>query len=287
MEFAIKDLGCLHYFLGIEVVPNSTSVQLLQSKYIAELLQHANMAECHPVSTPMSTTDKLSKDGGTPLNDCDATQYRSVVGGLLYLTITRPDIAFAVSKVCQYLHEPSDAHWTAVKRILRYLKFSSATGLKIHKSSSLLLSAFTDADWVGCVDDRRSTSGFAMFLSPNLVSWSSHKQAAVSRSSMEAEYKALANATSELIWLQLPLSELGVFQLCPLVLWCNNLGAMYLSANPIFHAHTKHSEIDLSFCLGLKTRLQMLLPSLFCNANLVFFGTILTLQCPIKIEGGC
>lgn len=124
------------------------------------------MAEWRLVSTPMSTTNKLSKDGGTPLNDCDATQYRIIVGGLQYLTITRPVIAFAINKVCQYLHMPFDAHWLAVKQIIHYLKFSSNVGLKIHKSSSLLLSAFTNADKASCVDDLRSTSGFACSSAP-------------------------------------------------------------------------------------------------------------------------
>jgi histone deacetylase 1/2 len=120
-------------------------------------------------------------------------------------------------------------------------------GMQIRRSSSLLVSAFSDADWAGCPDDRRSTRGFAVFFGSNLVSWSARKQATVSSSSMEAEYKSLANATAEIIWVQSILAELGVPQPKVACLWCDNLGATYLSANPVFHARTKNIEVDFHF----------------------------------------
>ena len=134
-----------------------------------------------------------------------------------------------------------------MKRIIRYLQGTLSHGLKIVKSDSMLVSAFSDADWAGCPDDRRSTGGFAVFFGGNLISWSARKQATVSRSSTEAEYKALANATAEIIWVQNLLTELGIRHSPAASLWCDNLGATYLSANPVFHARTKHIEIDYHF----------------------------------------
>jgi histone deacetylase 1/2 len=205
------------------------------------------MAGCKPVDTPLSTSEKLSLVDGEMLSSDDSTRYRSIVGALQYITLTRPDISYSVNKVCQFLHTPTTVHWTTVKRILRYLQGTISLGLRIRKSTSILLSAFSDADWAGCPDDRRSTGGFAVFFGSNLISWSARKQATVSRSSNEAEYKALANATAEVIWVQTLLKELGVPQPRAACLWCDNIGATYLSANPVFHARTKHIEVDYHF----------------------------------------
>lgn len=205
------------------------------------------MADCKSVSTPLSTSEKLSLHEGSLLGPNDASQYKSIVGALQYLTLTQPDIAFSVNKVCQFLHAPTTIHWAAVKRILRYIKQCVQLGLKIPKSASTLVSAFSDADRAGCVDDRKSTGGFAVFLGSNLVSWSARKQATVSRSSTQSEYKALANATVEVMWIQTLLRELKVASPRAAKLWCDNMGAKCLYANPIFHARTKHIEMDYHF----------------------------------------
>jgi histone deacetylase 1/2 len=245
--FPIKDLGRLDYFLGIEASYTNKGMVLSQHKYVLDLLHRAHMEGCRAISTPMSTLAKLSRDAGDVLSIADASSYRSLVGGLQYLTLTRPDISFAVNKVCQFLAHPTTVHYEAVKRILRYLWGTVSSGLLLWKNLSTVLNIYTDADWAGCLDDHRSTGGYAIFLGPNLVSWSSRKQPTVSHSSIEAEYKALANGTAEAIWIQSVLKELGVHQPRPHVLWCDNLSATYLSANLVFHARTKNIEIDFHF----------------------------------------
>jgi hypothetical protein len=182
----------------------------MRLKYASDLLRCVGMASCKPVTMPLSFHSKLSTLDGDPLGPADATHYRSLVGVLQYLTLTRPDISFSVNKVCQYLHVPTTVHLTTVKRILRFLQHTLDFGLHIRQSSSRLVSAFSDANWVQCTEDRKSTGGFTVFLGPNLISLSAKKQKIVSWSSTEAEYKAMADATAEIMWLQIVLCELRV-----------------------------------------------------------------------------
>ncbi|GKB84552.1 putative RNA-directed DNA polymerase [Tanacetum coccineum] len=203
--FALKDLGPLNYFLGIEIVLHVSGILLSQKKYILELLQSAGLSNCNPVSSPMVTSSSLSLDDNTAFSN--PVKYRQVVGSLQYVTLSRPDIAFAVNKVCQYMHASTENHWSAVKQILR--------------NPDTSLEAFSDADWAGDSDDQRSMGGFAIYLGSNLISWTARKQPL--------------------------LNELGIRSSSTPILWCDNLGATYLSANPIFHAHTKQVEIDYHF----------------------------------------
>jgi histone deacetylase 1/2 len=211
--------------LGIEVEKICNGLFLTQENYAAELLAKMGMKKCTSSTTPLSSTKKLSLVDGSPLGPEGNRQYRSIVGSLQCLALTRHDISFSVNKVYQYLHAPTTAHWTTVKRILRYIKGTLKVGLTFQKSSSSLLSAFSDADLAGCLDDKRSTGGYVVFFGPNLISWSARKQATISRSSNEAEYKVLTNSTTKLIWTKALLGELGVSLKEKSCLWCDNLGA--------------------------------------------------------------
>ena len=159
-----------------------------------DILDRASMSHCKPSSTPVDTHSKLSADG---VSVADPSQYRSLAGALQYLTFTRPDIAYAVQQVCLYMHDPREPHLSALKRILRYLQGTLDLGLHLHRTSPADLTVYTDADWAGCPDTRKSTSGYAVFLGDNLISWSSKRQSTVSRSSVEAEYRAVTNGVAE------------------------------------------------------------------------------------------
>ncbi|GAU47982.1 hypothetical protein TSUD_87860 [Trifolium subterraneum] len=247
-EFALKQLGALDYFLGIEVSYLSSGGLLLsQAKYIRDLLARATMENANAMPTPMASTLKLSKVGSTPVEN--PTLFRSIVGALQYATLTRPEISYSVNKVCQFLSNPLEEHWKAVKRILRYLSGTLTYGLvlqpaPIHQPLSLI--RFCDANWASDPDDRRSTSGACIYVGPNLVSWWSKKQTLVARSSAEAEYRSLASLTAEILWLQSLLTELQCKFSTPRIL-CDNLSTVSLAHNPTLHHRTKHMELDIFF----------------------------------------
>ena len=171
-DFAVKNLGKLHYFL-VEVIPNAHGAFLSQQRYILDLLKRTKMLDAKPVSSPMSSTTSLTAHEGESFSDI--TLFRSIVGALQYLSLTRPDIAFPVNKLSQFMHKPTVIHWQSAKRLLRYLKQTLHFGLQIYRSSCTTLQAFSDADWAGSRDDRRSTGSFCIFLGNNLISWSCRK----------------------------------------------------------------------------------------------------------------
>lgn len=203
------------------------------------------MSNCKPVNSPMSPSTKLSAFDSTSMEDL--TLYCSAIGSLQYLLVTQLDIAFSVNRVCQFMHAPCLTHWQAIKCILHYFKHTIEHGLLISPSSTPALAAFSDVNWASYSDDHKSTGGYCVLYGKNLISWSSKKQTTIARSSMEAEYKALAHATCELLWLHALLSKFGIFLPKPPLLDCDNLDATYLSVNPVMHSRMKHVDIDYHF----------------------------------------
>ncbi|XP_028095256.1 uncharacterized protein LOC114295243 [Camellia sinensis] len=237
--FFMKELGLLKYFLGISVTSSFSSYFLSQKKYATEMLVKASMTNCKSSPSPMTFKSSIDQED-FPFSH--PSLYRSLIGALQYLTITRPDLAFVVNHACQFLQTPFTSHFALVKRLLRYLKGTLHLGLQF-SPDLLTLHAFSDSDWAGCSLDRRSTTGYCVFLGPNLISWSAKKQPTVSRSFIEAGYRALAQTATELSWIGMLLSDLSISVSAP-TLWCDNMSAISLSNNPMFHARSKHIEVD-------------------------------------------
>ncbi|RVX03687.1 Retrovirus-related Pol polyprotein from transposon RE2 [Vitis vinifera] len=187
--------------------------------------------------------NRMESDG----KPVDREKYQRLVGRLIYLSHTRPDIAFAVSVVSQYMHSPKESHLEAVYKILRYLKGSPGRGLFFKKSDSKKVEIYTDADWAGAADDRRSTTGYCTYVWGNLVTWRSKKQSVVARSSAEAEFRAVAQGMCKGLWLKKLLEELCITIELPIKLYCDNKAAISISHNPVQHDRTKHIEVDRHF----------------------------------------
>ncbi|KAD5962055.1 hypothetical protein E3N88_13528 [Mikania micrantha] len=252
-KFKISDLGRLRYFLGIEVSRSSQGILLSQRKYVLDMLSECGLLGCKPVDSPMLPTRKLLPEDGSPLKDPE--KYRRLVGKLNYLTVTRPDISFVVSVLSQFMAIPYTGHWDAALRVIRYLKTTPGLGILYSDQGHYRVGAFTedgdgrisgfsDADWAGCPISRRSTTGYCVFVGGNLVSWKSKKQHTVSRSSVESQYRAMADVTSEMMWVRRLLKELGIVSNDLMRLYCDNQSAIHIAKNQVFHERTKHIEVD-------------------------------------------
>ncbi|GJX12396.1 ribonuclease H-like domain-containing protein [Tanacetum coccineum] len=221
-EFAMTDLGSLNYFLGISVTRDSSRIFLSQKKYVVEILERAHMVNCNPSRPPVATESKLGIDGDPVF---DATPYRSLAGSIQYLTFTRPDISYSVRQVCLHMHDPREPYFSALKRILRYVR---------------------DADWAGCHTTRRSTFCYCVFLGNNLLSWSSKRPSTLSRSSAEAKYRGVANAVTETCWLRNLLRELHTPLSSATLVYCDNVR--------VFHVPSPYQYADI-FTKGLPSAL--------------------------------
>ena len=243
--FSIKDLGILHYFLGIEVGYVKEGILMNQKKFTHELISESGIDVSKTALTPLPVHLKLSLDEGELFSD--AEKYRSLVGKLNYLTHTRPDLSYTVQLLSQYMHQPRVPHMDALSHTIRYINATAGQGILLKATDKLTLQAFSDSDWASCPDSRRSVTGYVMLLGNSPVSWKSKKQSTVSRSSSEAEYRAMSAAASEVTWLVKLLEELGVTDLKPITLHCDNQSALHIAKNPVFHERTKHIEIDCHF----------------------------------------
>ncbi|XP_057981300.1 secreted RxLR effector protein 161-like [Malania oleifera] len=206
VEFKMSDLGMMHYFVGIEVVQSANGIFISQKKYVQDILDRFQIKDCNPVSTPTEFGLKLNKDYEG--KKVDSTLYEQIVGSLMYLTATRPDIMYSVSLISRYMENPIEMHLLAAKRILRYLQGTRDFGLFYKKAEKLELFGFTDSDYAGDQDDRRSTSGYVFMLGTRAVSWSSKKQPIVTLSTTEAEFIAATACACQAIWLKRILEEL-------------------------------------------------------------------------------
>ncbi|CAH9080818.1 unnamed protein product [Cuscuta epithymum] len=243
--FHMKDLGTLKYFLGIEVARHPNGIFLCQRKYALDIITETGLLGAKPAGFPIEQNHTLAQADGPLLTEPEA--YRRLVGKLIYLSFTRPDLAYAVHILSQFMHAPRQQHWDAALRVVRYLKGTPGQGILLSSSCNLLLTGWCDSDWASCPLTRRSLTGWVVFLGGSPVSWKTKKQHTVSRSSAEAEYRSMAALTAELKWLKSLLLSLGVKHSQAMPMFCDSKSALYIAQNPVFHKRTKHIEVDCHY----------------------------------------
>ena len=245
LEFDMTELGKMRYFLGIEVMQRSDDIFINQKKYTQEVLERFSMDKCNPVHNPMVPRFKLTKNGDGVM--VDSTFYKKIVGSLMYLTATRPDVMFVVSLISRFMDCPTELHLQSAKRILRYLKGTIDFGVFYKKDGNKELIAYTDSDYAGDLDDRKNTSGYVFMLSSGAVSWSSKKQPVVSLSTTEAEFIAATSCACQAIWLRRILEGLNHAQHDSTIFYCDNSSTIKLSKNLVMHGRCKHIDVRFHF----------------------------------------
>lgn len=240
--FDMADLGRLSFSLGIEFIFQPSGILLTQRQYIRDMLQELGLTDCRPVPTPILEKQKLTPNMDSPPSD--PLLYQKMVGKLIFLTQTRPDISYAVSIVSRFMTKPLEIHYQAVKHLYRYLKGTTDLAIQYQRGGGSSLSGFTDSDWAGDSQDRKSTMGYVFLLGNSPITWNSKKQPTVALSSTEAEYMSLTESTKEAIWLRRLFKEIGTQQnQDPTPLFGDNQGSINLAHNPIYHGRTKHIEV--------------------------------------------
>ena len=241
----MKDLGPLKYFLGIEVARSASGLFLCQRKYMLDIISEVGLLGAKPSGFPMEQNHKLGRATGALLEDPAA--YRRLVGRLIYLGVTRPDLAYCVHILSQFIQEPRIEHWEAALSVVRYLKGTPGQGILLSAISDLTLEGWCDSDWAACPLTRRSVTGWLVFLGHSPISWKTKKQPTVATSSCDVEYRSMYAATCELKWLKGLLLSLGVHHPKAIKLFCDSQSALHIAKNPVFHERTKHIEVDCHF----------------------------------------
>ena len=231
-EFEMSMVGELTFFLGLQVKQRKEGIFISQEKYAQNIVKKFGLDPKKHASTPMSSSTKLNIDSSGV--EVSPTLYRSIIGSLLYLTTSRPDIAFSVGVCARYKAAPKESHLTVVKRIIRYVNGTPDYGLWYSKDSNACLAGYSDADWAGSVDDKKRTSDGCFYLGNNLVSWMRKKQNYVSLSTAEAKYTAAGSCCTQLLWMKKLLHDYGIPQ-DTMCVFCDNTSAINLSKNPVQH----------------------------------------------------
>eukprot|EP00253_Pinus_taeda_P016301 PITA_16301 len=233
------------YIKENDVDQSENGVFISQDKYVEVELKRFNMQNSKAAVTPIAVGLKLTKEDSS--NDLDPKLYKSIVGSLMYLTATRPDIMHAVSLISRFMERPKETHWQAAKRILRYVNGTKGFGILYSSFETFRLTGYTESDWAGSVDDRKSTSGYVFHMGSRAISWASKKQPVVALSTAEVEYVATTTAACQAVWLRRVLRDLCHEQENGTTIYCDNSSAITLSKNSVFHKRTKHIDTKFHF----------------------------------------